>query len=189
LQADRSVIKYANIRNLQLKAYERLFGNNVGMVVTIDTTKSRQETGTDPLHPRNKKAVGERLALYALGSAYGKNVQFLSPIYESMTVTGNQVTVTMKNVYSGLESRGGSLNPRHFAVAGSDGQWYPADSVTISGTNKLIISSGNVPNPKKVSYFQENDWDVNWNVPFVGLSVHLYNSAGLPASPFKAEIP
>ncbi|MCL1852747.1 MAG: DUF4886 domain-containing protein [Peptococcaceae bacterium] len=181
--ADSGMRNFTNARNWQLEVYNKLAESHVGMVVSVDTNRNTTLTGSDPLHPLNKKPIGESLGLYALGAVYGQSVSYLSPMYESMSISGSQVTVTFKNVHGGL-STNDSLAPKNFMVAGNDGVFHDADSVVISGTNQLVISSSSVANPFRVAYFRETAWT---NGPFEGKPVNLVNSAGLPASPFVAD--
>ncbi|MDR2736389.1 MAG: sialate O-acetylesterase, partial [Gracilibacteraceae bacterium] len=176
---------FTEFRKWQVDVWDRLAGNNVGMIVSIDTNTNSTETGPDPLHSRNKKPIGERLGLYALGSVYDKEVPYLSPMYESVSVDGNQITVVFKHVYDGLQTSDG-LAPKNFQVMDSNGVYYAADSVVISGTDKLLISSSSVANPVRVAYFEEKRL-VDLYMPYVGLPVNLTNSAGLPASPFVVD--
>jgi sialate O-acetylesterase len=62
----------------------------------------------------------------------------------------------------------------NFAIAGVDKKFAWAN-VKVKG-NKLVLSSAAVPNPVAVRYA----WDYNPPNDF-------YNSAGLPASPFRTD--
>ncbi len=48
------------------------------------------------IHPDNKKDVGERLALAAEKLAYGENIVYSGPIYQSSTIDGNKITITFQ---------------------------------------------------------------------------------------------
>jgi sialate O-acetylesterase len=62
-----------------------------------------------------------------------------------------------------------------FAVAGSDGKFSWADA-TITAPNTVTVSSAQVAAPVYVRYGWGADPEVN-----------LYNSADLPASPFRTD--
>jgi sialate O-acetylesterase len=70
-----------------------------GMAVTIDIGD-----GSD-IHPKNKQEVGYRLALAAQAIAYGRDVIYSGPIYESMTVEGENIRLHFKYVYGGLVAK------------------------------------------------------------------------------------
>lgn len=139
---------------------------HTGMAVTIDLG--------DPgnIHPRDKKDVGERLALVARRVVYGEQVVDEGPRYVRMEVEGEGVRVYFTGSPA-APSAGASLNG--FCVAGSDRRFYPAKAV-ISDNNTVLISSDHVPNPVAVRY----DWADNPNG-------NLYNREGLPAAPFRTD--
>ena len=57
---------------------------NTAMAVACDI-------GDKDTHFRNKKESGRRLALAALGVAYGKEIAYSGPLFESMQVKGGAV--------------------------------------------------------------------------------------------------
>ena len=69
--------QWAMLRESQLKS---LSLPNTAMAVTIDLGE------WNDIHPDNKKDVGERLALAALKIAYGENIIYSGPIYQSSKV-------------------------------------------------------------------------------------------------------
>jgi sialate O-acetylesterase len=73
---------------------------------------------------------------------------------------------------SGLVTKGGAL--AGFEIAGEDGKFVPAMATIEAGS--VMVSAAAVPNPKYVRY----GWQ---NAP----TVNLFNSDGLPASPFTSE--
>jgi sialate O-acetylesterase len=139
---------------------------NTGMAVTIDVG--------DPanIHPSDKQSVGERLALVARSIAYGEKLEFSGPLFRQAGRDGHDIRVWFDHAEE-LTTRGGGA-PEGFEVAGADRNYRPA-SARINGSS-LLVSSPEVPEPKYVRY----GWK---DVPVV----NLYNSAGLPASPFSSE--
>ncbi len=86
------------MREAQLMA---LAQPNTAMAVTLDI-------GGLELHPSDKKDVGDRLALAARKLAYGeKGLVASGPLYQSMTVTGNTISLTFSNGGSKLISKNG----------------------------------------------------------------------------------
>jgi sialate O-acetylesterase len=151
---------------------------NVGLVTIGDLG--------DPLdiHPKNKQDVGFRAAICAEGKFYGMDMVYSGPIYKSMSVDGDKVTLSFDFTGSGLmagtktgldpvkEDTSGKLTG--FAVAGEDGVYYAADAVINGDT--VVVSSSNVANPVSVRY----GW---YDSPVI----NLYNKEGLIASPFRTD--
>jgi hypothetical protein len=143
---------------------------NTAMAVTIDVGHP-----TD-IHPQDKRPVGERLALAARALAYGEQVVYSGPDYDSMSVSGNRVTLHFKHVGGGLVARsaGDSTALSGFTIAGSDHKFVEAKAMIEGDT--VIVTSDAVTAPTTVRY----GWS---NVP----EGTLWNKAGLPASPFQTD--
>jgi len=91
-----------------------------------------------------------------------------------MKISGNKIIIEFDNPGKGLISKDGK-DIRHFAIAGSDKKYFPAHTV-IKG-NTVEVWSDAVANPVSVYYaWADNPENVN-----------LFNSEGIPASPFKSE--
>ena len=138
-----------------------------GMAVAIDIG--------DPydIHPKNKQEVGRRLMLAAEAIAYGRDVVYSGPIYESMAVEGTKVRLRFKHVDGGLLAQGGAAL-KGFEVAGEDRKFVPAEA-GIDGKT-IVVRSGQVASPVAVRYAWADNPTCN-----------LYNKAGLPASPFRTD--
>ena len=124
------------------------------------------------IHPKDKRTVGERLALSALSIAYGQDTVSQGPTYRSHHIVGNQVTVELDHA-AGLHAANGEA-PLGFALAGRNRVFYPAKA-TIKG-NTVAVRSDSVSAPEAVRY----GWAKN---PVV----NLYNRAALPAIPFRTD--
>ncbi|MCB1277555.1 sialate O-acetylesterase [Prosthecobacter sp.] len=136
---------------------------NSGMAITLDIGDAKN------IHPTNKQEVGRRLAQWALGSVYHKDVpDTAGPLIKEATVKGGEIVCAFTHA-KGLTAKGDLTG---FEVAGADGQWQPADA-KIDG-EKVIVSSKAVPEPKNVRYA----WKDN-------PTASLFNGAGIPASPFR----
>ncbi len=139
---------------------------NCGLAVTIDTGES------DNIHPRDKKPVGERLALLALTSVEGKTIPDRGPVYRSSEHRGNTLRIRFDHTEGGLKIHGDQLG--EFSVAGEDRQWHWAEA-KIEGET-VVVSSPAVPEPVAVRYA----WQANPKAT-------LFNGAGLPAGPFRSD--
>lgn len=156
---------WALLRESQLKA---LSLPNVGMAVTIDGGE------WNDIHPWNKEVVGERLALIAEKIAYGENIIYSGPLYQSAKIDGNKITISFTNTGSGLKTNDDE-NPAEFGIAGADKKFVWAKA-KIEGDN-VIVWSDDVSNPMYVRYA----WADSPPYP------NLYNKEGLPASPFRTD--
>ncbi|MEM9281652.1 MAG: sialate O-acetylesterase [Verrucomicrobiota bacterium] len=138
-----------------------------GLAVTIDIGDAKR------IHPKNKQEVGRRLALWALGEVYGKQVPATcGPLPEKQEIRGKEIVVRFKHTNKGLIAKDGELTG--FTIAGKDRQWKSA-TAKIEGTT-VVVSSPDVRRPVAVRYAWEN-------LP----TFNLYNGAGLPASPFRTD--
>ena len=143
---------------------------NTGMAVTIDVGDELD------IHPTDKQTVGKRLALSALKVAYNQDVIFSGPVYKSMSVNGNKVTLTFEEAGDGLKIKDKYGYLKGFAVAGEDHKFYWA-SGKLTGKTTLDVSCPEVHHPVAVRYGWGNNPD----------DANLYNSADLPASPFRTD--
>ena len=154
---------WPTVRNAQFRT---LGLANTGMAVTIDIGNPND------IHPTNKQDVGTRLALAARAVAYGQKLVYSGPTFRQAVVEGNQIRIILDHVGSGLEAKGGEL--KGFRIAGPTGELVAAQA-RIDG-NTIVVSSDTVSAPRVVAYAWENSPEAN-----------LYNSQGLPASPFKSD--
>jgi sialate O-acetylesterase len=156
--------QWAELREAQLKS---LSVPNTGMAVAIDLGE------WNDIHPDNKKAVGDRLALIADKMVYGKDIICSGPIFQSAIINANTITISFTNIGSGLAANDGE-ELREFAIAGADKKFVWAKA-KIEG-DKIVVSSDAISNPMYVRYAWADNPDVN-----------LYNKEGLPASPFRTD--
>jgi sialate O-acetylesterase len=168
-------VGFALVRESQLKT---LALPNTGMAVAFDVGDQKN------IHPQDKEDVGLRLALAAKHIAYGKDVVYTGPLYDSMKVEGGSIRVSFKQVGGGLTigtapwtAPGAQPLPNTtlsgFVVAGEDKVWAPADA-KIDG-NDVVVSSAQVPKPVAVRY------------SFLVTDGNLYDKEGLPAPPFRSD--
>lgn len=158
---------WAALRQAQL---DNLAIPNTGMAVAVDLGE------WNDIHPLNKRDVGLRLALQARKLAYGdKAVVASGPLFQSMQVQGNKVTLSFTDIGKGLLAKG-DRPLSGFAIAGTDGRFVWAKAEIRK--NKVVVWSDAVANPTTVRYaWADNPEGAN-----------LYNKEGLPASPFEAKL-
>ncbi len=157
---------WPRIREQMLKFWQE--GTNTGMVVAIDKGEPND------IHPRDKKPVGERLARFARAEAYGEDLVYSGPIFESLQIEGDRALVTFRHSGSGLASLD-EESLKYFEIAAADGVFKPA-TASIDG-KKLIVTGRGVSEPRAVRYA----WLANPE------GANLGNAEGLPASPFRTD--
>lgn len=142
---------------------------HTGMAVITDIGMA------DDIHPKNKQDVGKRLAAIVLHDAYGKNIVYGGPTYESMKTDGSKVVISFSSVGTGLmvKDKYGYING--FEIAGADKKFYYARAHVQDG--KVIVESASVSNPIAVRFGWVDD---------AGES-NLFNKEGFPASPFRTD--
>ena len=139
---------------------------NTGMAITVDVGEANN------IHPKNKQAVGHRLALWALATVYGQDIPYSGPLLDGQEIKGDEIILSFKHTDGGLVAKAGDL--KGFAIAGENHQWTLA-TARIQGS-QVIVSSPDVKLPKAVRYAWAANPDCN-----------LFNGAGLPASPFRTD--
>ncbi|HZV68702.1 MAG TPA: sialate O-acetylesterase [Saprospiraceae bacterium] len=138
-----------------------------GMVVTNDIGNP------DNLHPPAKKAVGDRLALWALHETYQqKEIDYSGPIYSGMSIEENSIRIHFDHAGPKLISAKEVLDD--FTIAGTDQKFYPATAIIDGPT--IIVTNSLVKKPVAVRFAWNN-----------GAVPRLFNSAGLPASCFRTD--
>ena len=141
---------------------------NTGMVVTMDIGNPQN------IHPKQKKPVGERLAMLALAKDYGNaDLVYSGPEYVGYEIESNQIRLKFKHTGDGLATR--DRKPlSHFTIAGKDKVFHPAEA-TIDGET-ILVGSPEVADPMAVRYGWGNSDEPN-----------LMNSEGLPSSSFRTD--
>jgi sialate O-acetylesterase len=153
------------VRDKQLK---NLAIPHTAMVVAIDNAD-------DPanIHPKNKQAIGLRLALAAEAIVYGEKIPYSGPIYDKMNIEGNAIRLQFTHTDGGLVTKDNKAIG--FAIAGADKKFVWANAVI----KKDIIEvwSPQVKQPVAVRYaWADNPEGAN-----------LYNKDGLPAPSFRTD--
>jgi sialate O-acetylesterase len=127
------------------------------------------------IHPKNKRPVGERLALQALSKVYGFSILSDSPSVEGYKKDGSKICIRFANCGDGLECRGDQ--PRTVDVKIND-TIVKEPHIRVQD-NVMLISSPELESDKPVTVeFCQH--------PYCEDTV--YNSAGLPVLPFVCHI-
>ena len=137
-----------------------------GMAITLDIGE------VNDIHPKNKQEVGRRLALWALGTVYGKSVATSGPLPTQHERRAGSIVVQFDHADGGLVAKNGEL--AGFEIAGQDG--YKPATATIQG-DRVVVTSAEVSQPVAVRYAWTNN-----------PTASLFNGAGLPASPFLIQL-
>lgn len=121
------------------------------------------------IHPKDKKIVGHRLALLALGHIYGKKLLCDAPVVESIQREPNQVRLKFAHAKGGLHIEGEGIAALQ-VVPEMD---FRAE---IEGDTLLLVLERNLGGSVKI-YFAQEKW----------YRVNLYNKSNIPVIPFIAE--
>ena len=157
---------WAGLRESQLKTLSLPF---TGMATTIDVGQ------WNDIHPHQKKEVGTRLALIAQNMVYGDSkVVCYGPKYESMQIEDNKIVLSFSTFGSAMQFKGGGTHT-NFAIAGQDKKFVWAEAKIENG--KITVWSAAILNPVAIRYAWSDNPD----------GEKLYNSEGLPASPFRTD--
>lgn len=150
---------------------------NTGMATITDAGEAND------VHPTNKLVPGNRLALVARRNVYGEKIVASGPVFKSMKVDGNQITISFNEINKGLVAaaligddvvNSDSQELKGFGIAGADHKFVWAKAV-IKG-NTVVVSADGIEKPEAVRY--------NWADNPPG---NLYNKDGLPARPFRTD--
>jgi sialate O-acetylesterase len=142
---------------------------NTGMAVTIDIGNAND------IHPRNKRDVGLRLWRAANKIAYGQDVVYSGPVFQSFEFEENGVILKFDHVAEGLTLSSGK-EIKGFIVRGQTDAFFPAN-VKLLDNDKVLVSHPQVGEIREIRYAWADNPEVN-----------LYNSEGLPAVPFRISL-
>lgn len=159
----------AYLREQQLKS-TKLIAHS-GLVSTNDLIEPFEKT---EIHPKDKKSVGNRLAMMALSDTYGySNISCHAPQYERMEVEESTAVLFFEQAAGGYYSKGEVVG---FEVAGEDRTFYPATVKFEWQRNALLVTSDKVAKPVAVRYCFRNFQLGN-----------LTNVFGVPVHPFRTD--
>jgi sialate O-acetylesterase len=161
---------WALLREAQFRGTRE--AGNAGMVSAIDLGDASD------IHPRRKREVGERLAMWARNTVYGEaSVAWKGPELASVG-RENGAMVRVRFVHAeGLRATDGK--PGGFALAGADGKFVWAEAMIMDeGRDGIVLSAPGVDEPVEVVYAWQNNPE----------RANIVNGAGLPMVPFRAKI-
>jgi sialate O-acetylesterase len=121
------------------------------------------------IHPKEKKPIGERLALLAMNHLLGMPVPADAPRCVGVERKGSFVILRFANAGSGMEIAGAECNALEVL---RDGESVPFRAAA-RGDELVIMLEGADPGPIEVRFAQDNWFRAN-----------LYNGAEIPALPF-----
>lgn len=108
------------IREAQYQTYLQLLNDgdeSIGFVSTYDLQRRWY-------HPQLKVPAGERIARWALATAYGmRQIKWQPPILEEMTVEGGRIVLKFDRAVDAIDN---GLPIEGFAIAGEDRAFHPA---------------------------------------------------------------
>lgn len=124
------------------------------------------------IHPKNKKPIGERLALLALHNVYGDDVECDAPEIDSVERGEKEITLKFKNTYGGIKLVGEKINSLSVA---SNGTALPYAFEVLP--ESIVLRGDFAEEPVTISYLYEPYYECN-----------LYNAANIPAIPFEIKV-
>ena len=140
---------------------------NSGMIVLMDIGEENN------IHPRHKEIGGKRFAYLVLGDTYHYDgFEYQSPVFDTMSVSGNTAKIKFKYTPNGLTSFGKQLT--QFEIAGEDKNFHPAQAVVRNAA--VYVSSPLVAKPVAVRYAFKD---------FV--KGELFSTGGFPVSSFRTD--
>lgn len=140
---------------------------NTGMATTIDVGMAKD------IHPKNKQAVGSRLAQWALASVYDQPIPATGPLFRNAEYRDGSAFVSFQEGGGSLQIQTGDAL-QGFALAGKD-QVFQFAEAEIQG-DTVRVWHPTIPHPVAVRYA----WGDN-------PACNLGNTAKLPASPFRSD--
>ena len=126
-----------------------------------------------PVHPLDKKPVGERMALAARALAYGEPLQYQGPVFDHLKISADKIIIHFQHAQGLQAGGGGSL--LGFAICGADRRFVEAEARIVGET--VEVANVKIKNPVAVTY------------AFTAMnhSANLFNVLGLPAYPFRTD--
>ena len=150
-----------------MRAFQTL--RNTGIAVAIDCGQFHE------IHPKNKKPVGERLALQALWGVYHviAEKEAFGPIYRDFLYRDGGMELAFDYAQDGFVCRGEKISG--FELAGSDGVFREARAACEG--DRVFLHSPEIKEPVMARYLWTNYGEVT-----------VFGANGLPMAPFRTHI-
>lgn len=124
------------------------------------------------IHPKNKKVVGQRLALLARGCVYGEDILCEAPKIRKVTREKNRLAIAFDHAQGGLKIAGSRIS----ALKVCRDQEEISFQAKAEGENLILILEDGLTDAVDVAFAQDKWYLVN-----------LYNQADIPAVPFSVH--
>lgn len=171
-------LSWAYLREAQFETAQTAPQTAVVAIYDLDPTWNRlgiregTVPGFHPVHPLDKKPVGQRMALAALAIAYDKAVEQQGPVFERMEVRWDKAVLYFRHA-QGLKAKGERL--LGFGICGPDRHFLEGVATVVGET--VEVSHPDVKRPVAITYaFTDMNHCAN-----------LFNGADLPAFPFRTD--
>lgn len=162
---DPDLKNWCLIREAQMNTYQTV--KNTGIAVILDCGEYNE------IHPKDKKPVGERLALQALYQVYQRinDKEAFGPIYHSYISKDGHMELIFRHAQEGFIIKGEATG---FEIAGEDMEFVPA--IADIRENRIIVFSPEVNMPVAARYCWTNYGEVS-----------VFGKNGLPLAPFRTN--
>lgn len=167
--ADPDYKHWCLIREAQMRVFETV--KNTGIAVILDHGEF------DEIHPKEKEAVGERLALQAMYHVYGLCTakRAFGPVYRDAVRQGAELLASFDYAQDGFVIRADGAG---FELAGADKRFVPAKAAPDAlQANVLRLSAQGVAEPVYARYCWTNYGEVNY-----------FGKNGIPMAPFRTSM-
>ena len=158
---------WAELREAQMKVAQSTA--KAGLATIIDVGEK------DDIHPKDKQTVGKRLGLIARAKVYGETIEYSGPMYHTYKQEGDKIRLYFSHS-KGLKVGRGDTELKGFVVSVPDRKFHWAKATIAPDGKSVVVESDEVAFPVAVRYGWANN-------PYC----NLYNSADLPASPFRTD--
>ena len=165
-ESDPDFKNWPIIREAQMKVFRTV--KNTGLAVCLDCGEFNN------IHPTDKKEVGNRLYLQSLSEVYNlaDRTETLPPLFRNAALENGRIRLFFDNC-SGFCSDSDKING--FEIAGSDGEFIPADAEIDGDT--IILRADFIAPLTAIRYQWTNYAEVN-----------LFGKNGLPVPTFRNSI-
>ena len=164
-QFDAASRDYVTIRRCQQQAVD---GDDRAWLCSISDAGEEFD-----IHPKDKRPVGERLALLAERHLLGMDILADAPRCEGVEREGDRISITFENAGGGLRVAGDALQALDIRA----GERAVSYTWEVEGNVLRIQLDGSEAGDVRVRFAQTNWYCVN-----------LYNEAGIPAIPFEGTV-